>query len=84
MVRKIHVVDLNELGSIETSNDTAVDSVSSPDPIVEVETPTPKASQKQDITEEKPLRKGDVKATCKFCNKLMSVKALRYSHDKNC
>ena len=24
------------------------------------------------------------KATCAFCSKTMSVKALRYSHDKNC
>ena len=25
----------------------------------------------------------DAKATCSFCNKVMSVKALRYSHDNN-
>lgn len=30
------------------------------------------------------MKKCDEKATCAFCNKVMSVKALRYSHDKNC
>lgn len=99
--RKINVVDLNEIGTADTTKATHTE----PEPIeetttlpVEVEQPiiieTPKEIE-QPIIIEKPkeieppsqpvvMKKNDEKATCAFCKKVMSVKALRYSHDKNC
>ena len=88
--RKINVVDLNEIKSVDNNAathtetvETAEESAESPvvsEPVLEVETPT----VKDETTDVKPMKKCDEKATCAFCNKVMSVKALRYSHDKNC
>ncbi len=48
------------------------------------ETPSPEPLKGLASSTEPKLKKGDEKTTCAFCNKIMSVKALRYSHDKNC
>jgi len=87
--RKINVVDLNEIRSVSPQEASHTETV---EPIEETpQTPpddTPPAQEAPIITEapkeEVAMKKGDEKAACAFCNKVMTVKALRYSHDKNC
>ncbi len=90
MVRKtkINVVDLNE---ITAAPKHVVEHVATPEPSEAEITPEPIAEEEMPVSQEPPqdedetkMKKGDEKATCAFCNKIMSVKALRYSHDKNC
>jgi hypothetical protein len=86
--RKINVVDLNEIKSVDNNVASHTETVAPPEetvpeplvpePVTEVE------PQRVQETEDKPMKKCDEKATCAFCSKVMSVKALRYSHDKNC
>ena len=88
--RKINVVDLNEIKSVDNNVASHTETVAPPEetvpeplvpePVIEVETPP----VQDEPTEVKPMKKCDEKATCAFCSKVMSVKALRYSHDKNC
>ena len=92
--RKINVVDLNEIRAVDhteanhTETDEPVEEIKSPDPIEEViqtvETVKEIPKDVEIPKEVEVVKKCDVKATCAFCNKVMSVKALRYSHDKNC
>ena len=85
--RKINVVDLNEIRSADTHAATHVEAaepteetVDTPEPVEEPEvTPEVHETKQPEV-----MRKCDEKATCAFCNKVMSVKSLRYSHDKNC
>jgi len=84
MVRKINVVDLNEIKSENNHLATHTENI---EPVVEeVEEPVETLPDVSIQSIEKPvvMKKGDEKTTCPFCNKLMTVKALRYSHDKNC
>ena len=83
MVRKINVVDLNEIKSVNHQEATHTEELA---PIEDI-TPEPAKREEtyNDSPEEVPImNKCDEKATCAFCNKVMTVKALRYSHDKNC
>jgi hypothetical protein len=89
MVRKINVVDLNEIKTVNIQQAEDIQPIieeTIPEPEVEVpKVEEPKVEEPEPkVEEEVALKKGDAKATCAFCNKLMSVKALRYSHDKNC
>jgi hypothetical protein len=86
MVRKtkINVVDLNEITSVPQHVATHIEITPEPS-VEEEETPIAEEPPIEEPQQEEPkMKKGDEKATCAFCNKLMSVKALRYSHDKNC
>jgi len=92
--RKINVVELNEIRSEDPTKATPEEApepiedivvppedevvASTPAPLKEVE-PSPVETKEIEVVNTK-----DAKATCAFCNKVMSVKALRYSHDKNC
>jgi len=107
--RKINVVDLNEIGPINTQEATHTETVAPiettpevedvvptpieevlPTPIEEVPPPTVKEvapEKKVEVVAPESkvvMKKNDEKATCTFCNKVMTVKALKYSHDKNC
>ena len=83
MVRKINVVDLNEIKPINHQEATHTEE---PEPIEDIAPePAKREETYNDSPEEVPImKKCDAKATCAFCNKVMTVKALRYSHDKNC
>ena len=88
--RKIHVVDLNEIKSVDNNAATHTETVEPaeetaesplvPEPVIELEPPP----VQDETTDMKPMKQCDEKASCAFCHKVMSVKALRYSHDKNC
>ena len=83
---KINVVDLNEIGVVDTTIATHEEKE---EPVVDTleETIQQTLPPQDDIKPPKEvevMKKCDAKATCAFCNKVMSVKALRYSHDKNC
>ena len=83
MARKTNVVDLNEIKSVNHQEATHTEELA---PIEDI-TPEPAKREEtyNDSPEEVPImKKCDAKATCAFCNKVMTVKALRYSHDKNC
>ena len=98
--RTINVVDLNEIRSVDTQTATHTETVDQvePEPVEpEPVEPCPKDKLQPSRVEPEPveqtpptkaeqiiMKKGDEKATCAFCSKTMSVKALRYSHDKNC
>ncbi len=101
MVRKINVVDLNEIKSVPTTVANHIEKeeeepTQNPEEVpTVVEEPLKGLASSTETTEPEPLKglasstepklkKCDEKATCAFCNKIMSVKALRYSHDKNC
>ena len=91
---KINVVDLNEIGAVDTTiatheekEEPVVDTLE--ETIQQNEIKPPKEVEVMKKCDENPtkvevMKKCDEKATCAFCNKVMSVKALRYSHDKNC
>jgi hypothetical protein len=94
--RKINVVDLNEIKSVDHQAATHVETLEpveetppTPEPLVEEPKDNEPETKHEPIIQEapkeaQPMKKCDEKATCAFCNKVMSVKALRYSHDKNC
>ena len=89
--RKINVVDLNEIKSVDNNAATHTETVETAEeiaesPVVPEPAPAPLVPEpvQDELTEVKPMKKCDEKASCAFCNKVMSVKALRHSHDKNC
>ena len=89
MVRNsIKIVDVVEpiqtqVEEVEFEKDSSIEE-EEPKPVKPIKERKKKAIPDVIIPPPSPIRTPDEKVVCNFCNKTMSAKSLKYSHDKNC
>ena len=93
MVRKnIKIVDVAPTEEANEEVEIEQDTSSEPEPIKQEPVKPLKERKKKAIPDvivpplppPAPIKTQDDKVVCSFCNKTMSAKSLKYSHDKNC
>ena len=87
----IKIVDVVEpiqtqVEEVEFEKDSSIEEEEpvKPEPVKPIKERKKKAIPDVVVPPPSPIRTPDEKVVCSFCNKTMSAKSLKYSHDKSC